>query len=533
MRRVVLFIVFFFVFFLPKVWGAEMPFTDVKPADIYYNAVRELYNNHVISDNGDHLFRPNELMARDFYVALAVAVGCKKCETPSGEDIIKYQISPFVDLSKINPYYYCIAYAKDVGIAQWYIPDTTGKAYCDNKTSYVSSPFCASNNISRIEAAAVLLRRANLWNDTLNSGTFDKSIPIPDASVYWYGYAKKWIEIGIIKLKKDGTIGQDEKITRGEFALMAAKILAYTQCELRNVTNTVEWEIWIQNAWWILVDKSSFWKDECPVLVPITATGSWDYVWTAINPITWKTLTGTSDTLPSCPGFDVWPWRVNLDIIDPNTKEVVSSPSTTLTIIDIASQSHIWVVLEASPLVSYIGGKILFHPIVSNPSRHLLQYSWDYWDWVRSTSIWDTTHTYTAPGIFTVTITVTDTVTWETVQSVVIIRITWDKDTDGDGLFDNEDNCPLVYWPKSNLGCPLVDIWNPWDTLSAINSNICLQNKSNTQWLLIGSPVCGQCPCYNTVNIISILRSCDVVFPTILSPDMKNVYARGWFYIVP
>jgi hypothetical protein len=55
----------------------------------------------------------------------------------------------------------------------------------------MSSPFCAANSISRIESAAILLRRARLWDDTLNSGTFDKAMSISDVTPYWYGYAKK------------------------------------------------------------------------------------------------------------------------------------------------------------------------------------------------------------------------------------------------------------------------------------------------------------------------------------------------------
>jgi hypothetical protein len=57
-------------------------------------------------------------MNRDFFVSLAVGIGCHKCETPSIEDILKYPISPFIDLPKTNQYYYCIAYAKDNNIAQ-------------------------------------------------------------------------------------------------------------------------------------------------------------------------------------------------------------------------------------------------------------------------------------------------------------------------------------------------------------------------------------------------------------------------------
>jgi hypothetical protein len=232
---------------LGTMFASEMPYTDVLPTAPYASAVQELYDGRVIRDDGSHLFRPTELMARDFFVSLAVGIGCKECITPSVEDIIRYNISPFVDLPKVNPHYYCIAYAKEYNIAQGYIPDTTGVATCEDNQKYTSSPFCASNTISRIEAAAILLRRAQLWDDTLNSGNFDRSLSIPDTTTYWYGYARKAIEIGIINQKPDKKIGQDEKITRGEFAIMAARILRYTQCQPIKKNYSVPSEIIIQD----------------------------------------------------------------------------------------------------------------------------------------------------------------------------------------------------------------------------------------------------------------------------------------------
>ena len=134
-------------------------------------------------------------MNRDFFVSLAVGIGCHQCETPTIPDLIKYQISPFIDLPKTNRYYYCIAYAKDNGIAQGYILDENNQSKCENGQQYMSSPFCVDNNISRIEAAAILLRRAKLWDDIENAKNFDRSNPIPDTTSYWYGYAKKAIKI--------------------------------------------------------------------------------------------------------------------------------------------------------------------------------------------------------------------------------------------------------------------------------------------------------------------------------------------------
>ena len=42
----------------------------------------------------------------------------------------------------------------------------------------------------------------------------------------------------------------------------------------------------------------------------------------------------------------------------------------------------------------------------------------------------------------------------------MIIRITGDRDTDGDGILDPIDQCPLVH-AKTITGCPLIPIFNP------------------------------------------------------------------------
>jgi hypothetical protein len=55
----------------------------------------------------------------------------------------------------------------------------------------------------------------------------------------------------------------------------------------------------------------------------------------------------------------------------------------------------------------------------------------------------------------------------------------------------------------------------------------------NNQWMMMANPVCATCPCDNSIKILSSLRPCDVVFPTILSPDEESIYSRWWFFVVP
>lgn len=259
-----------FIFFLSQieVFAGALPFTDVKESDPYYTSIATLYDARVISDDGSHLFRPALPMTRDFYVSLTVGIGCKKCDVPSIDDIIRYKNTPFVDLNISNPHYYCIAYAAENKIAQGYITDQTGKASCENNTTYTSPPFCAGNTISRIEAAAILLRRAVLWNDTMNTNT-SHTIKITDTSNYWYGYARKAIELGIIQLRNDSSIGQDEKITRGEFAMMAARVLRYIQCDTGLGASAIASAIDIRDVAGVSIQKNRFSKNDTFNLVAV------------------------------------------------------------------------------------------------------------------------------------------------------------------------------------------------------------------------------------------------------------------------
>lgn len=59
----------------------------------------------------------------------------------------------------------------------------------------------------------MLLRQANLWNDELNKN-ISKTREIRDISDYWYGYANKGIDAGILSLRANNTVSPDEYITR-------------------------------------------------------------------------------------------------------------------------------------------------------------------------------------------------------------------------------------------------------------------------------------------------------------------------------
>lgn len=148
---------------------------------------------------------------------------------------MKYREIPFLDFEKKSPYFYCVSYAKEKEIVFGYSIPGNSSYVCQDGKSWEGVPFCAKNRTSRIEAAAMLLRQAGLWNDALNSETFQKKYEIADVEGYWYGYAQKGIEAGILSLGSDKALRPDEYVTKREFVKMAAAIYSLNMCEAKTL----------------------------------------------------------------------------------------------------------------------------------------------------------------------------------------------------------------------------------------------------------------------------------------------------------
>lgn len=93
-------------------------------------------------------------------------------------------------------------------------------------------------------------------------------------------------------------------------------------------------------------------------------------------------------------------------------------------------------------------------------------------------------------------------------------------------MSDERDRCPQVAGLADWKGCPYPELYE------RMSQNICLLKKANTTGLVTGAPVCNQCPCDNSLVITSTLRDCDIVFPSILSPQKDIIYSRGNFYLL-
>lgn len=184
MKRVFLTLLAFFVSI--PVFAVDLPFTDVSPSDDYYADLVSLYERGVIPDSSNKRFNPSSLINRDDFVSIVVGVGCKKCLSPSFDDIIKYNTLPFVDFARENPNFYCVSYAKEQKIVEGYVVGSDGSSKCESGDTFKETPFCANNKITRIEAAAVLLRQAGLWDNTRNTTNFERKISFTDVSDSWY-----------------------------------------------------------------------------------------------------------------------------------------------------------------------------------------------------------------------------------------------------------------------------------------------------------------------------------------------------------
>ncbi len=161
-------------------------------------------------------------------------MSCHRCVQPTREDIFHFTLDPFVDIIKKNQYFYCISYGKEQGIVRGYVLDNTGNVQCQNKKNYQEVPFCPANNITRIEAAAVLLRQAGLWSEYQNDASYDKKIVLEDVDAYWYGYAQKAVEAKLITVGMGNKIAPNEYISRKEFVVMASKIFSMNMCNLKD-----------------------------------------------------------------------------------------------------------------------------------------------------------------------------------------------------------------------------------------------------------------------------------------------------------
>jgi len=190
---------------------SENPFPDLDEAHPFFSEILELYKRRVISGYGDGTFKPDSKLTRAEFIKIALGVtNCFDCSNPTDPQREKYTPTiPFPDVRLPAWYYFCIWIAKDLKMI----------------TGYGDGLFKPAKNISRAEAAAVLLRQSSI---EINEAPEEAFADVPDYA--WYkDYVYTAVQIGLIK-ETGGFVFPDEEITRGEFAFMGMSVVNMLDC---------------------------------------------------------------------------------------------------------------------------------------------------------------------------------------------------------------------------------------------------------------------------------------------------------------
>ncbi len=191
--------------------STESPFPDLDSSHPFFSQILQLYEARIISGYGDGSFQPDSKLTRAEFIKIALGVtNCFDCQNPTDPQREKYSPSiPFPDVRLPAWYYFCIWIAKDLEMV----------------TGYGDGFFRPARNISRAEAAAVLLRQSQI---DITEAPEEAFADVPDYA--WYvDYVYTAVEIGLIQ-NNAGFVFPDEEITRGEFAYMGSGVMSMLDC---------------------------------------------------------------------------------------------------------------------------------------------------------------------------------------------------------------------------------------------------------------------------------------------------------------
>ncbi len=589
-------ICFFFLTFL-YFWTSfaqniEDVFQDISKDYPYYQELQYLYDKWVVLPNVQGKFWPKEFLSRDEFVWISMHTMCKECIVPNTPASLFQQYenaNPFFDVPKTNQYFYCIADASAQNFVAWYNPWHV----CQDATSREwEKPFCTNNQITLEEALAVLLRNANIVTQEQNrqilsqiqAGTLSENLAkdvwvrTANGEVYtFYGYIQKALEYEIVDYdsagnekkyflltkNEDDTLQPQRFITKEEFLRMAYIIHKTNSCTLQPVP-VVEQNIATQllvfpqicqennsncrtqdvQPWQKTYDYKNDFVTSCP-------TGIQEILWVFSNLTTHETFSRTGAYLDDVSFSSVWQWKVVTMVRDNCWWQATSE--TYLSYTD-GNTTDLWVQIFADPISGTWPLNVNFEWIVTGCEVNCT-YNWNFGDGSTASGK-DPTHIFTDPGSYDVTLIVTDA-NGNTATAKVTIRVeSWtsqqdgdpNRDTDGDGIPDIRDLCPLIPGVPENSWCPILSqkcVPNAENTCAAwyecaasgicqpakVAQNTCIVPLSGSS--IFGNVACKSCPCDYEVDFFANIRKCDVLFPAIVSPDGTQMFSRGSAYQIP
>lgn len=214
-------------------------------------------------------------------------------------------------------------------------------------------------------------------------------------------------------------------------------------------------------------------------------------------------------------------------------KDASGKSSIAYSQVSVAQPGLLSLAIAAKPLVSPVGSSTIF---TSRPygGTSPYEYNWSFGDGDYS-KLANPTHTYYEEGIYKVTLVVTDA-NGVRASASLSVEVYENSDIDSDGVLNDNDLCPMVFGTKESSGCPRIVEFTPVSgkSTSFLSTesigNECLASSAFSKGALFGESACSSCPCEYSLDFNAAIRTCDIVFPTILSPDKKNIYSRGSVY---
>ncbi|NDK10273.1 PKD domain-containing protein [Candidatus Gracilibacteria bacterium] len=242
-------------------------------------------------------------------------------------------------------------------------------------------------------------------------------------------------------------------------------------------------------------------------------------------------------------------WNIELVVADGCGQ--TATEQMTYIVTDTSATEGLSVDIDATPIYGYEDLLVNFNARISG-GQGPYTYEWSFGDSSTPFYASNIDHLYQSSGTYNVLLVVTDSL-GKTASATVIIQVLDGEaclqDSDGDGIGNCEDMCPLIAGTANNLGCPILETQcqNTNQCPSAYScenispdtgygaciptfnpARTCLYNPDIGS--IFGNAICTTCPCSASVDFLADVRKCDLIFPAITSADGSEIYSRGEYW---
>ncbi|MDD3302787.1 MAG: PKD domain-containing protein [Candidatus Gracilibacteria bacterium] len=434
----------------------------------------------------------------------------------------------------------------------------------------------------------------NIENGTITDVLSTDVSPLnSDGSVYtFYGYLQKALNYSIVEYDNlgnkieykllelnNGKIYPKKRITKEEFLKMAYIALKTNSCKY-DFTNNLSLKMDILDSSCTGYDENCSLADLTEkqriydfkgIVGGVSENGIDEekgYIWRFYNDQTGEETIKYGKYIDNYNFLTDGTWTVYLVIIDNdgNSGEVYNtltikgdtiSNNTVNSHTGIIDYNSLNVSIDADPIEGTGPLSVLFNGVVGLGDGDY-SYEWNFGGTDISYGK-NVQHVFGDVGIYNVLLTVIDS-SGKTGVANILINVTEidgceTKDADSDGVNDCDDLCQLVIGSSLNKGCPVVTKCDsnclcPKGETCSVSSKpvcsikgVCLKDStvddstslgscvnSFGSSFIYGNVVCNTCPCSNFVDFIAKIRRCDLLFPSITSPDSSEIYSAGSTY---